>query len=157
MPYIDKMFVAESNISSDRDELKLLISESSIRKLAPAIIDGLYSKQSTFFNSIIHSSPYLGEYDFGIVKRVFAEYSVASIKLNKGRPRYNINKVYRFKAVDLYLSGEWYAISRAKPTVQPKWPSINDLIRVLNTCFGASFVYIKSDKRHELWGPTGTL
>ena len=74
----------------------------------------------------------------------FAEFSVVSTKLNKGKPRYFINHVYKYGSIGLYLSGEWYAVYNAQPVVHNNWPSINDLIRVLNTClFYACFVYVK--------------
>lgn len=157
MPNINRIIAEESNISSSLDDLGLLVSDSSLRQLAIAIMDRLYASQNKFFNGIIKGSSYLGEYDFGVVKRAFAEYSVASTRLNKGRSRYFMNKVFNVNGTDLYLSGEWYAISRAKPKPNLNWPSINDLIKVLNACFDANFVYIEFEKQHQLWGPLGTL
>jgi hypothetical protein len=162
MSQIIKMIAAEGNTSSSQDELELLASASSVRRLAQTIIDKLNNNYFLLFSSLISANPnYLGEYDFGLVKRAFAEGSVASKKLNKGRTRYFMgpkDAVYRINGVDLYLSGEWYSITRTKPTPNHNWPSINDLIRVLNNRFHGTFVYVETDeKKHELWGPSDTL
>ena len=68
-----------------------------------------------------------------------------------------MSKAYNVNGVDLYLNGDWYTISKTFPKPRPQWPSINDLIRVLNLCFDANFVYIESGKDYQLWGPSGTL
>lgn len=154
---IIKMLAAEGITSSSKDEIVLLMSARSKRQLASDIIERLYNNQAVFFNSIIKKSSKPSEYDFGVVNDAFAEYPVASTKLNKGRSRYLMNKAYNVNGVDLYLSGDWYAMSQAKPTVHANWPSINDLIRVLNQCFDANFVYIESEKNCQIWGPSGTL
>lgn len=162
MTHIDKMIVAEGGISSSRDELNMLISARSMRQLGKAIIDLMYNNHNALFNSLINRSPHAGEYDFGIVRRAFAEYSVASTRIRRGRPIYFMNQRYSFGPIDLYLSGEWYAIYHAQPAVNPNWLSFNDLVRVLNACFNANFVYIVSDSKvsdskHQLWGPSETL
>ena len=161
MSQIIRMIAAQGSTSSAQDELELLASSTSTRRLAQTIIDKLYNNP-LLFNSLITSNPtYSGEYDFGLVNRVFADYAVASTKLNNGRLRYFMgpkDTVYRINGVDLYLCGEWYAISRAKPTPNHNWPSINELIRVLDNRFQGTFVYVQADDRvHQLWGPSGTL
>ncbi len=158
MPYIERMIAAESNTSGSKDEMEMLVSARSMRQLGRAIIDLIYNNHNALFNRMINPSPNInGEYNFGIVQHAFAEYLVASTKLNKGKPRYFLNGLYTFNGIGLYLSGEWYAVYSAQPVVHQNWPSINDLIRVLNTCFNACFVYIKTDNGHQLWGPSGTL
>lgn len=170
MPYIEGVIAAESNTSSSRDELSMLVSAQYKGRLAQAIIDRLYHNHLSLFKSLINVHPrHLGEYSFGLIERAFAEHFVATTRLNKGLSRYFINTPVpdteykiNIRGVDvvMYLSREWYAITRAKPGVNHDQAAINDLIRVLNTCFGAHFVYIvtdDADNRHQLWGPSGTL
>ena len=157
MTHIDKMIVAEGGISSSRDELNMLISARSMRQLGKAIIDLMYNNHNVLFNNMITRSPQAGEYNFDIVQRAFAELPVVSTTMRpNGQSRY-FGQTYNYLGIDLYLSGEWYAVYSAQPVVHQNWPSINDLIRVLNTCFNARFVYIKTDNGHQLWGPSGTL
>ena len=154
---ISRIIAAEGNVSSSQDELNMLISVLSMRRLGQAVINRMYNNHNALFNRLINSSPYAGEYNFGIVQRAFAEFHVVSTTMRpNNQPRY-FGQTYNYSGVDLYLSGEWYAIYHAQPTVHANWPSINDLVRVLNTCFNANFVYIVSDGRHQLWGPSGTL
>lgn len=162
MPHIVKMIAAEGSMSSFKDELELLVSAQYTGRLAQAIIDKLYHNHPLLFNSLIHAHPkYPGEYSFGSIERAFAEDNVTKIRLNKGQSRYFIaatDTTYTIKGVDLFLSGEWYAISRGKPRVNPNHAAINDLIRILNNQFHGNFVYVETDnKMHELWGPSGTL
>lgn len=157
MPYIERMIAAESNTSSSKDELEMLVSARSMRQLGKAIIDLMFNNHNTLSISIINNSPYAGEYNFGVVQRAFAELPVVSATMRtNGQSRY-FCQTYNYRGIDLYLSGEWYAVYSAQPVVHQNWPSINDLIRVLNTCFNACFVYIKTDNGHQLWGPSGTL
>jgi hypothetical protein len=162
MTHINKMIAAEGGSSSSKDELELLVSAQYTGRLAQAIIDKLYHNHSLLFNSLIHAHPkYPGEYSFGLIERAFAEFHITQTRLNKGLPRYFVastDTVYKTKGVDLYLSREWYAITRGKPRVNPNHAAINDLIRILNNQFHGNFVYVETDdKMHELWGPSGTL
>lgn len=157
MPHIERMITAEGNTSSSRDELRMLVSARSMRQLGKAIIDLMYNNHNVLFNNMITRSPQAGEYNFDIVQRAFAELPVVSTTMRpNGQSRY-FGQTYNYLGIDLYLSGEWYAVYNAQPVVHQNWPSINDLIRVLNTCFNACFVYIKTDNGHQLWGPSGTL
>ena len=157
MPHIERMITAEGNTSSSRDELRMLVSARSMRQLGKAIIDLMYNNHNVLFNNMITRSPQAGEYNFDIVQRAFAELPVVSTTMRpNGQSRY-FGQTYNYRGIDLYLSGEWYAVYNAQPVVHQNWPSINDLIRVLNTCFNACFVYIKTDNGHQLWGPSGTL
>ena len=157
MPHIERMITAEGNTSSSRDELRMLVSARSMRQLGKAIIDLMYNNHNVLFNNMITRSPQAGEYNFDIVQRAFAELPVVSTTMRpNGQSRY-FGQTYNYLGIDLYLSGEWYAVYSAQPVVHQNWPSINDLIRVLNTCFNACFVYIKTDNGHQLWGPSGTL
>lgn len=170
MPHIERMITAEGNTSSSRDELRMLVSAQYKGRLAQAIINRLYHNHLSLFKSLIDVHPrHLGEYSFGLIERAFAEHSVATTRLNKGLSRYYIktpipDTKYKINIRDvdvvLYLSREWYAITRAKPDVNRDQAAINDLIRVLNTCFGAHFVYVMTDdanNKHQLWRPYGTL
>lgn len=157
MPHTDKIIAAESTTSSSRDELSMLVSARSMRQLGKAIIDLMFNNHNTLSISIINASPHAGEYNFGIVQHAFAELPVVLTTMRpNGRSRY-FGQTYNYRGIDLYLSGEWYAIYNAQPVVHKNWPSINDLIRVLNTCFNACFVYVKTNNGHQLWGPAGTL
>ena len=161
MSHIDKIIAAEGSTSSSKDELELLVSAQYTGRLAQAIIDKLYHNHPLLFNSLIHAHPkYPGEYGFGLIERAFAEGYVTKIRLNRGQSRYFIaatDTTYAISGVDLFLSREWYVISRGKPRVNPNHAAINDLIRILNNQFHGNFIYVETDNKHELWGPSGTL
>lgn len=162
MTHINTMIAAEGSRSSSQDELELLVSAQHTGRLAQAIIDQLYHNHPLLFNGLINAHPkYPGEFSFGLIERAFAEFHITQTRLNKGLPRYFVastDTVYKTKGVDLYLSREWYKITRANPHVNRNQASINDLIRVLDNRFHSHFVYvITDDNMHELWGPSGTL
>ena len=158
MPNVSRIIAAEGNTSSSKDELIMLVSAPYLRQLALVIIDRFYHQHQTLFiNSIRNNPNHAGEYDFDILNRAFAESGVvAARQRSNGQSRY-FKTVYIVNNTPLYLNGDWYAISKAKPKVTNDWLSINDLIRVLNKCFKANFVYIVTDNKHQIWGPTGTL
>ena len=158
MPNVSRMIAVEGNTSGSQDELVMLVASPYLRRLALAVIDRLYQHHQAFFIHNISSNPtHTGEYDFDILNRAFAESSVVAVRQrSNGQSRY-FKTVYIVNNTPLYLDGDWYAISKAKPKVTNDWLSINDLIRVLNKCFKANFVYIVTDNKHQIWGPSGTL
>lgn len=165
MPHIERMIAAESNTSSSKDELEMLVCADSMRELAKLIIDRLYALHLLTQQNVLPTLRRPGIYNFGLVKRMFAVYAIASI------PRTNNNNDLRYFAkpndtvfnsiipgVDLYLSGEWHAVHHNNTTNRSCWPCFNDLIRTLNGIFDAQFVYVVVEhNRHQLWGPAGTL
>lgn len=158
MPNVSRIIAAEGNTSSSKDELIMLVSAPYLRQLAPAIIDRFYHQHQTLFIKSIRNNPnHAGEYDLDTLNRAFAEaYIVTARQKRNGQSRY-LRTVYNVNNTALYLNGDWYAVSHKNPNVTPSWVSINDLIRVLNKCFDANFIYIESDNEHQLWGPSGTL
>jgi len=142
------IIIANGKASGTQDEVFMLLSSKSMRRLALEIIKKLYA------NSLVKITPnndYQKEYDFGLITRAFAD---VSVKNGATRDRY-FDDVFHFSGnSDLYLNSDWQVLHEKNSLQANNKMCFNDLVRFLNNTYYANFVYIKrSNTRHELWGP----
>lgn len=142
------IIIANGKDSGPKDEVFMLLSAKSMRRLALDIIMELHAKGLV---EITSNSNYQQEYDYGLITRAFAELSV---KNNASRNRY-FDNVFQFSGnPDLYLNSDWQVLHEKNSLQSSNKMCFNNLIRMMNNFFSANFVYIKrSNTRHELWGP----
>lgn len=142
------IIVAQEKDSGPSDEVFMVLSAKSMRRLALEIIKKLYAVGKV---KISPNTDYQKEYDWGLITRAFAELPV---KNGANRDRY-FDDIFQLSGFPvLYLNGDWQVLHETNSLKANNKMCFNDLIRFLNTTYSANFVYIKrSNTHHELWGP----